>query len=357
MTYLNELKEFAFLHAVSQKMDKILFSNTLNKVKFAEDMGPGSWSSEFKNRGDIFFEKESYMDALQYYNLARFPFINSEERKAAHTKCLESFWKYNIAKKLNVEKRFLDYDGVKVPFYFRNQKNKNAPLLIVIGGIVSIKEQWARILLLSKKLNYSIVLMEMPGVGENNCKYHKNSYTIFSKIIDSLENRTITDKVHIIAMSFGGNMALKCAAYDSRIQSIFTVGAPLHHFFVNKHWWAIVPSITKKALSHLCKCDESDLFETLNEFSLSPSELSNITIPVHYVSSKKDEIIPATEIHFFKNCAKNKLIYEFDDIHGSPHHMKEIQLALVNYLLVGLNKKILAAMMNSCLKISRIFKR
>ena len=357
MNYLNELKEFAFLHATAQKIDKNLFSNTLKKIKYADEIGSESWSFEFKNRGDLFFEKGSYADALQYYNLARFPFINSVERNLAHNKCVESFWNYNIAKKLNVEKKFIDYDGNKVGFYFRNKKNKNAPLLIVIGGIVSIKEQWFRILLLSKKLNYSIVLTEMPGVGENNCKYHKDSYSLFSKIIESLSNITKTDNVHIIAMSFGGNMALKCAAYDSRIKSIFTVGAPLHNFFMDKNWWSKVPSITKKTLSHVCKCNESNLFNTINQFSITHNEISKITIPVHYINSKNDEIIPPTEIDFFQKFTNQKIIYEFDDVHGSPHHMKEIQIALISYMFLSLDNKIIPTVMKLYLKIVQFLKR
>jgi esterase FrsA len=348
MNYLDELKEFAFLHAASQKMNKKYFSHILNKIDRIDGCNKGSWNNEFKVIADHFFAKKKYSIALQYYNLARFPFINSIEKKLSHRKCIQSFLKFNI-----VDQKFIYHESEKVPFYFKKNKQKNAPLLIVIGGIVSIKEQWFRLLSLSKILNFSFVLMEMPGVGENSCRYHSGSYSIFTTLINSLENEANTKEVHIVAMSFGGNMALKYAAHDSRIKSIFTVGAPLFHFFTDKPWWNRVPLITKKTLAHICQCDEKSLFLKLQDFKLTENELSKINIPIHYIFSKKDEIIPIEEKNYFRNFLNHSITYEFDDVHGSPNHMKEVQLILLRYLLNISGKKVLSSVINLILKLKR----
>lgn len=329
-----ELKTFAFLHIVSQHMNEKIVQKIFATIQCADGEKSGAWSVELKKFADNLFSEKQYQDALQYYNLARFPYINSASRKMAHQQCVNSFLLLNQTNQWKVKRKCIIHEGQQVFFYFKKAISQHAPLLIIMGGIVSIKEQWISIVALAEQLtlDINIVLMEMPGVGENLCCYHPMSYRLLSSVIHSLSSLANIHETHIIAMSFGGHMAIQCALHDKNIQSIFTVGAPLHYFFTDTLWWQSVPGITKKTLAHMMHIHDN-AFSDIQEFCITAEQLASIDIPIYYISSQHDEIIPPAEKKFLEKYLSSLHFYEFNDVHGSPHHMKEIQSILIAYLL------------------------
>ena len=102
------------------------------------------------------------------------------------------------------------------------------PVLVVLGGIISPKEQWAPLMRMSGRLQMPVVVTEMPGVGENRTRYTPASAAELSALLDDLRAE---HGAYVLGMSFGGHLALRCAAVDPRIHGIATVGAPIDGFF------------------------------------------------------------------------------------------------------------------------------
>ena len=108
--------------------------------------------------------------------------------------------------------------------------------------------------------------------------------------------------------------------------SFIFLGAPIHHFFTDQAWWSQVPLTTKRTLAHLLHIEIEDLFPAISHMALSETQLKSLSIPLNYIFSRRDEIIPASEKHFLQQHTPRLNLREFDDVHGSPNHLKEMQL-------------------------------
>lgn len=326
MTYLNELKELVLLHARAQGLDLQYCQSILGRITHEEGNAPGSWVYEWSKDALPLQHKGRWLSATRLYNMARFPFINSGEREQAHHACVESFNEWLLTKP-NIRKIDISTAEGSFNVYFTSGSGeKNRPLLVVLGGIVSIKEQWVAFLEKTDALGMAVALTEMPGVGENTLPYEPNAWKMFSVLLDRLSPLADVTSTYLVALSFSGHMAIQYALTDKRIKGITTVGAPIHHFFTDQAWWSQVPLTTKRTLAHLLRIEIEDLFPAISYMALSETQLKSLSSPLNYIFSRRDEIIPASEKHFLQQHTPRLNLREFDDIHGSPNHLKEMQL-------------------------------
>lgn len=312
------------LHARAQNMDLSRCRRILSRIEVFEREGEGGWGHEWEKEGDLEVAAGKPQSAFQYYNLARFPYPGNDDMEAAHEKCVKTFTSWAKSKGIEFKRLKARVKGVDIPFYFRSA-GTNKPLLLVMGGIVSIKEQWQAFLWAGKKLGVSVLVAEMPGVGENALVYDRSAYDYLSELIDTVQDLADVSHTHIVAMSFSGNLALRQALDDSRIRAITTVGAPVYRFFTDTQWWRQVPLTTKKTLAHLCAVEEGAVFDYIARFSIEGEDLKDLTIPVYYVRSVNDEIIPPGEKDVLMRHVSALNMREYKDVHGSPNHMGDLQ--------------------------------
>ncbi|WP_206511817.1 alpha/beta fold hydrolase [Rhodococcus sp. BGS-1C] len=325
MDYLDDLKTLVALHARAQGMGPRHTRRILDSITTLED-GEGGWADAWFAEGTARLEAGRDREAIQLFNLARFPFASSPRRKQAYKACTAAFtnWAAEID---GVEKLTVGLDGSTVPVWFRGLPTDGpSPLLVVIGGIVSPKEQWAEMLLSARALGMAVVIADFPGVGENSTRYSENSSVLISAIVDAVSTRMMIEGVHALAMSFGGTLVLKAAATDPRIRSMVTVGAPIKYLFGSASISGELPAATVRTLEHVTGATGSALASTLAGCALDDRELDRIKIPVLYIKSSQDEITPAAESQLVRDRIVNSRVIEFDDVHGSPEHMTAIRL-------------------------------
>jgi pimeloyl-ACP methyl ester carboxylesterase len=207
------------------------------------------------------------------------------------------------------------------------------PLVVVIGGIVTIKEQWAPMLTNLKRLGMAAIVTELPGAGENTLTYGPDSSRMLSALLDAVADRADVAHTYPIAMSFSGHLALRCATTDPRIRGIVTVGAPTSRFFTDADWQRALPRVTVDTLAHLTHTDPLDLPGSLTGWALTGDDLAALDIPVSYTASLRDEIIPPEDWHLLRDRVRDIDIVELDDVHGSPGHVTETQLWTIRSLL------------------------
>jgi esterase FrsA len=324
VTYLQEIQNLVLLHARAQNMNMAHCNQVLAKIKSFEQEGEGGWGYEWTREGDRYFADGKAQGAFQFYNLARFPYPGNDDMQAAHEKCVKTFMSWAKDTGINFKRLVLNFKGVDIPFYF-SSAGDDKPLLLVMGGIVSIKEQWQAFLWAGKKLGVSVLVAEMPGVGENALVYDCTGYEFLSKLIDAVQDLANVSHTHIVAMSFSGNLALRQAREDNRIRAITTVGAPVYHFFTDETWWRQVPQTTKRTLAHLCHVDENQVFDYISRFAIKGDELAALKIPIYFVRSTNDEIIPPAEKDVIMQHVAALTLREYKDVHGSPNHMSDLQ--------------------------------
>jgi esterase FrsA len=323
MTYLEELKDFSRVHILSQP-DAAALERTLAAIQYSDYDGPGGWTYEWNAKAWEYTRDGRELEAIQCLDFARFPFPSSRARAAAHSDCVERFSTWMAGRDPRVKRIEITVDGRRVPIYARIDDPKR-PVLIAIGGIATIKEQWHRLLIGAGRLGFSAAIAECPGVGENLLRYAPGCHGFIGAMLDEFSRATGTCRAYVVGFSFGGYLAIAQALEDSRIRGITAVGAPLSEFYTDAAWWSGVSAVTKRTLAHVCRVAEGELPALLPRFALSAAAVQSLAIPLHYVCSTRDEMVPPAERAFVEANARHLDRVVFDDVHGSANQMAELQ--------------------------------
>jgi esterase FrsA len=335
---LDELKELVLLHAGAQGIKPEYVAGVLDGIKREDGAFPTSWASRWMEAGAVAESRGDLDLAVKLHNLGRFPYVDGDARQTAHQRCLAAFQAWCAKGPAPVAPLRLTSEGHPFVTYVRRCMRPRAPLLLVFGGIVSIKEQWGLFLALADKLQVDVAVTELPGVGENTIPLTGKSHGMIKVILDAL---TVDEQIgcHIVAMSFGGTLALRHAAQDKRIKGVTTVGAPISCFYSDAEWWNRIPSTTRLTLTKILGCEQTETFNRINELKLTAAELAAIDIPVYYIQSLRDEIIQCKETDDLKKMAGRHHLLCIDDVHGAPYHLRLVRLfvahSIFNTLFAG----------------------
>jgi esterase FrsA len=330
---LDELKELVLLHAGAQGIKPEYVASILDGIKREDGAFPTSWASQWMHAGAAAESQGDLALAVKLHNLGRFPFVNGEARQSAHQRCLAAFQAWCATGPAPVASLRLTWEGHPFVTYVRRCMKPRAPLLLVFGGIVSIKEQWGLFLALADRLQVDVAVTELPGVGENTIPLTGKSHGMIKVILDALTVDELTG-CHIVAMSFGGTLALRHAAQDKRIKGVTTVGAPISCFYSDAEWWNRIPSTTRLTLTKIIGCEPTETFKKIGELKLTTAELAAIRIPVYYVQSLRDEIIQCKETDDMRKMTGGWHLLRIDDVHGAPRHLR-ISRLFVAYSIIN----------------------
>lgn len=336
MDDVDELKELIRLHILTQDVDRKAFRAVLDRIETDGD-GPASWVAQWESEGDRQRAAGRLIDAMQCYNFARFPVIDSRARALAHDKCLAAWRSWAAASRAPIERLLVNGDGGQVPIHVSTAAGPDRPWLFVMGGIVSLKEQWYRTLADGRKLGFRVAVADFPGVGENPLVYRASSHRLISAVIDRLHAQGRAAPVYVAGISFAGHLAIQCALEDPRVSGIIASGSPLRQFFTDASWWPRVPGTTRRTLSHLCRKPPGELWPHLAGFAVDEAALRRLTIPICYIASRRDEIVPFAEAALLRAAAPHARVVTFDDVHGAPHHIRSIR-KLIPLELLRMNR-------------------
>ncbi|MRH92336.1 alpha/beta fold hydrolase [Nocardia sp. SYP-A9097] len=324
MNVLDELKQFASVHSQLQELPEGLWQQIMDRIT-SDDDGPGAWVYEWSTVASEFETEGELLTASHCYTMARFPFVDGPARAEALRRSIRTFdtWRLRGTSLESIDVRPDGTDGSLRCLAGGLSTRDKRPLLLFMGGIVSLKQQWASVLHLAEAVGMAVVLCEMPGVGENTVPYDRNSWQMLPPILDALTDGADVEHTIAMANSFGGHLALRCAAVDERIRGIVSNSPPISDFFTDIEWLRGIPRVTTDTLAHLTGTDPAGLLELLPDWALTGTELKRLEIPVAYLASLRDEIIPRTEVDHMRNNVRDLDTKVFDDVHASPSHLVE----------------------------------
>ncbi|QFG20247.1 alpha/beta fold hydrolase [Actinomadura sp. WMMB 499] len=333
MNDVEELKTFAAVHARTQRITPRRCAEILRRVRSDKDGAPDSWTRVWCEAAEELERRGHPLDAGRHYAMARFPFVDGPAREHAHRRCVEMFEVWRGGQPGVERLDAADADGRFGCYAAGLSSEDPQPLLIVMGGIVSVKEQWAPTLRQAARLGMACVVTEMPGVGENGVPYTPHAHTMLSRVIDAVGARADTGRTYALALSFGGHLALRGAAADPRLRGVVTTGAPVGPFFTDAAWRRAVPRVTMDTLAHLTGTARRDLDDVLPRYALGPADLVRVRVPVRYVASLRDEIVPRADVALLRAHLSDLKVLELDDVHASPGHLAESSLWTARSLL------------------------
>jgi hypothetical protein len=321
---LAELKQYVVAHARAQHIPAAHYQGTLDRIRTDEDGTPGSWVHELTLAGDRLAAQDNLLGAFQQYNLARFPYVNGDARRTALDRCVTTFdqWRQSAPVEITPFTARLPEGEVRCWSTGLDSETPR-PLLVFLGGIVSIKEQWAPLLVQIAGLGMAGLVTELPGVGENNLPYDADSWTMLPQLLDAVG---APEETYAVALSFSGHLALRASLADSRIKGIVGAGAPVRRFFTDAAWQRRVPRVTVDTLAHLTRTAPADLPAHLAKWALDDDRLRSITAQVGMVASRRDEIIPPEDWNLLRQHVPSLRFIAHDDVHGSPRHLTETSL-------------------------------
>ncbi|MEV6398575.1 alpha/beta hydrolase [Streptomyces sp. NPDC051907] len=333
---VEELRRYARLHARAQGIAPDRCRQLLAAVGTSDGPGRDSWPLVWSRAGDGLAGRGRHLEACRHYGLARFPFAADDDalRRRAGQRCVETFDRWRREQK-GVERLEIALPEGEFACWTAGLSSRSPrPLIVVMGGIVSVKEQWAPILARADALGVALAVTELPGVGENALPYRADSHRMLSAVLDALTGRADTARSFAVALSFGGHLALRAALADDRVRGVATVGAPVRHFFLDRDWQRRVPATTVLTLAHLIGCAPADVFETVRSWALSEQELRRLHIPVTYAAALRDDIVPLTEpAELLRDPAARRRLLLLDDEHGAPSELPRVRTALLRAAL------------------------
>jgi len=330
MNDVDELKQFVLVHARSQRIPG--YRELLDRIRTDGD-GPGSWVHEWQDAGERLERDGQLLLASKHYAMARFPYVDGPGRRHAQERCVDALDRWRPAA-AGIERLDVELPDGRVRCWTAGlTPGGRRPVLLIMGGIVTVKEQWAPLLTRIGLLGMAGVVTELPGVGENALRYEQKSAQMLSGLLDALADRADVDEAYAMALSFSGHLALRCALDDRRIRGVITTGAPIARFFTDESWRPRVPRITVDTLAHLTGSGPDGPWAAMADWALTPDQLTGLDIPLWYVASRRDEIIPPGELDLLRAHVRQLHVIEYDDVHGSPEHTAATQLWCLRALL------------------------
>lgn len=325
MNNVEELKQYIGVHARGLEIEG--WEQLLDRIS-TDGSGPGSWAGEWSARGDELAREERHLEASRHHLMARFPYIDGAARQDAYEKALTGFEQWRAGE--DIHRLDIDVKGGQAGCWASGlSADRPRPLVVIMGGHLTLKEQWAPALPIFARLGYAVVSTELPGVGENEAAYDTDAWRFLSELLDALADRADVSRTYAFAMSFSGHLALRCAMEDPRIRGIVTAGAPIQHFFTDTGWQRQLPAVTVDTLVHLT----GEGLDDLREWALPADRLAALDIPVAYVASLRDEIIPPADLDTLRTHVRDLRLLVHDDVHGSPAHTEENRLWMAWALL------------------------
>src|SRR5262249_38441486 len=133
--------------------------------------GAGSWAGEWSAAAEQAERAGDLLAACRLYTMARFPYVDGDARREAWERAVATFGRWREQEGADLRPLEVGLDGGTIRGWTTGTPRPDAPFVILMGGIVSTKEQWAPTLLRLPRLGAAGVVAEMPGVGANTLPY------------------------------------------------------------------------------------------------------------------------------------------------------------------------------------------
>lgn len=334
MITLNECKQFVLLHAKTLGVYREA-AQLLPYIDSLEEESSGCWGRIFLNAAENYRKEDDLKKALGMYNLARFPFPSTKQQVEAYFK-YKNIFKDEVARKKGLQ--FVVHKDKKFSYYYK--AGTNGQLIIICGGIISLKEQWIGAFDILKKTGSSVILTEMPGVGENTIPYNNSCFSFFSELIDEVYTPHL-NQCHILGISFSGYIALKNSITDNRISSVVMIGTPINSAYQQHSYFDKLPGITKEIMIHNISKSGADihsyeqLYNYVREQFTPPAHIRD-DLQVFYLQSEFDEVISSSEAHFLSENTMKFHLLSLPDVHGSPNFHRTVILFVLWSLLTAM---------------------
>lgn len=254
-------------------------------------------AENYAKNGHNVSARRTYLRAFNYLRTSEFFMNLHDERKIPYyLKCRDAFIKaihLFDEKPLQIE---VPFEGSFLPGYlFTPPSVKNPPLVIMFGGLDSLAEELY--FGIAQHLNErGIAMMAVDGPGQGAALRLNHIHTrydfdvagtvVLDWVIENLKDHVDTSRVGVGAVSMGGYMAARCAAFEPRFKVCMIFGAVWSYYDI----WKNRPDNHPLAeiVQHIVGAnDMTEAREKLKNFTLE-GVAEKITCPTYILHGEDD---------------------------------------------------------------------
>jgi pimeloyl-ACP methyl ester carboxylesterase len=288
---------------VQAGMDYSDFLRTVRGVELWED-----WLDGFAALGDAHAARareaaaaghgvtagEAWLHAAVAYHFARFVWVLDADRaRAVADRAVAAL--YEAHRELGVagERIEVPLDGGVIVGNLRRPAGvSRPPLILLIPGLDSTKEEFFRLEGVFLSRGMAALSLDGPGQGEGGYTLPiRPDYEVAAAaMLDALEGRDDLDlgRVGALGVSLGGYHAPRAAAFEPRIRAVAGISGPFNFGAL----WEHIPELTRETFVHKSGAsDDADGRAKALRLDLD-GVLERLEAPALFVTGKLDRLIP-----------------------------------------------------------------
>lgn len=241
---------------------------------------------------------EHYFRAAISYHFGKYLFVRwPEQLRAAHERVVRNYQRGLPYFAFPGEHVAIPYEGgarmygiLRKPWH-----TPKPPVVILAPGLDSVKEELHIYGEDFLRRGMAVLAIDGPGQGEMEFTHPlRPDYEVPIKhAIDYLEGRSDVDasRVGLMGVSFGGQFAVRAAAFESRLKAVIENCGPYDQS-ANFHQR---PQISRDTLIHRLKAaSEAEAIEKLRRFNLR-GVAEKVLCPLLVIQGRRDRLVPAEQ--------------------------------------------------------------
>jgi pimeloyl-ACP methyl ester carboxylesterase len=258
---------------------------------------------------------ESFVRAALCFHFAKYVWVLDGERNRRTTeRAREALYEAHRLLDPSAERVEAPLDGAAVVANLRRPPGVDrAPLVILIPGLDSTKEEFFNLEQVFIDRGLATLSLDGPGQGETGFELPiRHDYEVaVAAILDSLEGRddVDTERVGAAGVSLGGYYAPRAAAFEPRLRAVAGVAGPFNF----GELWDDVPMLTRDAFVYYSRsADDEEGRRGALELDLD-DVAGRIEQPALLVTGKLDRLIPWESTKRIADEAPNATLVVYEE--------------------------------------------
>ncbi|MBU0580160.1 MAG: alpha/beta fold hydrolase [Candidatus Margulisbacteria bacterium] len=328
--------------------DIIDVNNTLDKISLRQNNWVAEWvntAQKYEKQAEELIAEKNFDDAKYllmkssvYYRLAAFPYPLELAQEEAYKKCVQNFISANKFFSNPPERVEITLEGKKIIGNFRRPiENKRYPLVILIPGLDSNKEElyWIEDRFLNE--GWATFTLDMPGTGESNWALRVESERVFQAVFTYFQKNSyiLKNKIAVVGFDFGGYWAVRLAAQNNEVLAAVNVAGPIDYAFQTTYL-AKMPLYIQKILQKASgESTYAGFSKVAQNFSLKKDNiLDRLTVPCLVINAKKNFLVPLEDTYIFSELGHQPGVIKVfpEEQYGFSEHLAEVYSLILNWL-------------------------